>query len=140
MESGIKELYQLHEVAANWLSEMEFMKDEQLFLEHLLSTHFLDLSSSKLYEPTRKLIRRLKEVEKLGVELVEKTKEHDENIALMIENKQASRTSKLLGEHDKIKIEYDNYTLKFRYVKKKIFALIKDIMIHHKQKLLISKT
>ena len=140
MEAGVKELYHLHEETANWLSEMEFMKDEQLFLEHLLSTHFLDLSSSKLYEPTRKLIRRLKEVEALGTEIVEITRKHDENIGVMLENKQASRTSKLLSEHEKIKIEYDNYTLKFRYVKKKIFALIKDIMIHHKQKLLINKT
>ncbi|WKK66211.1 hypothetical protein [Lutimonas zeaxanthinifaciens] len=140
MEAGVKELYHLHEETANWLSEMEFMKDEQLFLEHLLSTHFLDLSSSKLYEPTRKLIKRLKEVEALGTEIVEITRKHDENIGVMLENKQASRTSKLLTEHEKIKIDYDNYTLKFRYVKKKIFALIKDIMIQHKQKLLINKT
>ena len=140
MEAGVKELYHLHEETANWLSEMEFMKDEQMFLEHLLSTHFLDLSSSKLYEPTRKLIRRLKEVEALGTEIVEITRKHDENIGVMLENKRASRTSKLLTEHEKIKIDYDNYTLKFRYVKKKIFALIKDIMIQHKQKLLINKT
>ncbi|MCA0932767.1 hypothetical protein LCM02_09920 [Lutimonas saemankumensis] len=140
MEAGEKELYHLHEETSNWLSEMEFMKDEQLFLEHLLSTHFLDLSSTKLYEPTRKLIKRLKEVESLGTELVDRTRKHDENTGIMLENIQASRTSKLLTEHEKIKIEYDNYTLKFRYVKKKIFALIKEIMIQHKQKLLINKT
>ena len=140
MEAGAKELYHLHEETSNWLSEMEFMKDEQLFLEHLLSMHFLDLSSTKLYEPTRKLIKRLKEVESLGAELVDKTRKHDESTGIMLENKQASRTSKLLTAHEKIKIEYDNYTLKFRYVKKKIFALIKEIMIQHKQKLLINKT
>ena len=66
MEKTSSKLYGLHESSVSWINELEFMNDEQKFLEHLLSTHFLDLSAENLYETTRKLIRKLKEVEKPG--------------------------------------------------------------------------
>ena len=59
MEKTNSNLYSLHDNIVLWINELEFMNDEQIFLEHLLSTHFLDLSSENLYETTRKLIRKL---------------------------------------------------------------------------------
>ncbi len=140
MESDLNTLYKLHDNSITWISELEFMKDEQVFLEHLLSTHFLDLSTEKLYEPTRKLIRKLKEVELLGVELTEKVDSHNEKIALVIEKKKQNFDTDLVNDQGTIQKDFYTYTLKFRYVKKKIFGVIKEIMIHHKQKLLINKT
>ena len=35
--------------------------------------------------------------------------------------------------------DFESYVLKFKYVKKKIFGIIKEIMIHNKQKLLINR-
>jgi Mor family transcriptional regulator len=116
------------------------MKDEEVFMEQLLSTHFLDLSTEKLYESTRKLIRKLKEVELLGEELIEKVRSHNEKIASAIENVKQNRERDLVKDHMHIGKDFENLILKYRYVKKKIFAVIKEIMIHHKQKLLLNKT
>ncbi|MEL4457036.1 hypothetical protein [Lutimonas vermicola] len=139
MESNVNTLYKLHDSSITWISELEFMKDEQVFIEHLLSKHFLDLSSEKLYESTRKLIRKLKEVELSGEELLKRVRSHNEKIAAAIEKVKQNSERDLVKDHMSIGKDFENLTLNFRYVKKKIFTLIKKIMIHHKQKLLINK-
>ncbi len=140
MEKTSSKLYGLHESSVSWINELEFMNDEQKFLEHLLSTHFLDLSTEKLYETTRKLIRKLKEVENLGVELTKEIQFHNKKIAEVLEGDENIREKDLINGHDMIQKDFESYVLKFRYVKKKIFGIIKEIMVNHKQKLLINRT
>jgi len=140
MEKTSSKLYGLHESSVSWINELEFMNDEQKFLEHLLSTHFLDLSAEKLYETTRKLIRKLKEVENLGVELTMEIQFHNKKIAEVLEGDENIREKDLINGHNMIQKDFESYVLKFRYVKKKIFGIIKEIMINHKQKLLINRT
>lgn len=140
MENYISTLYALHDGSVAWINELEFMNDEQLFLEHLLSTHFLDLSSSKLYDTTRKLIKKLKEVEHLGLELSKEVRLHNNKIATILDEKKKESTPDIVNEHKVIEKNFESYSLKFKYVKKKIFSIIKEIMLIHKQKLLINKT
>ena len=140
MEKTSSKLYVLHESSVSWINELEFMNDEQKFLEHLLSTHFLDLSAEKLYETTRKLIRKLKEVENFGDELTQEIQAHNKQIASVLEGDDNIREKDLINGHDMIQKDFESYVLKFRYVKKKIFGIIKEIMINHKQKLLINRT
>lgn len=140
MEKSSSKLYGLHESSVSWINELEFMNDEQKFLEHLLSTHFLDLSAEKLYETTRKLIRKLKEVEHLGDELTQEIQTHNKKIASVLEGDQNILEKDLINGHNMIQKDFESYVLKFRYVKKKIFGIIKEIMINHKQKLLINRT
>jgi hypothetical protein len=140
MTEKAKNIYLLHDSSLKWITELDFITDEQAFLENLLSSHFLELSSSDHYEATRKLIKKLKEVEKTGVELVDTIELHNKHMATLIESKQLEYDHALEGEHEKIQMEFDNYLVKFKYVKKKIFNMIKQIMLDHKQKLLINKT
>ena len=139
MEIDIKKYYDLHDQSVQWINEIQFMTDEQLFLEHLLSSHFLELSSSKLYETTKRLIRKLKEVESLGNDLMDKIQLHNKHVGTIIENFNKEYQVNVDREHQSIKKDLDSYLLKFRYIKKKIFGIIKSIMKEHKQKLLINK-
>ena len=124
MEKSSSKLYGLHESSVSWINELEFMNDEQKFLEHLLSTHFLDLSAEKLYETTRKLIRKLKEVEHLGDELTQEIQTHNKKIASVLEGDQNILEKDLINGHNMIQKDFESYVLKFRYVKKKIFGII----------------
>ncbi len=139
MEKTSSNLYNLHDNIVVWINELEFMNDEQVFLEHLLSTHFLDLSSENLYETTRKLIRKLKEVEQMGVELTEEIHQHNKKIASVLEGDGENLEKYLDNARNAIQKDFESYVLKFKYVKKKIFGIIKEIMINHKQKLLINR-
>ena len=140
MAEKAKNIYLLHDSSLKWITELDFINDEQAFLENLLSSHFLELSSSDHYEATRKLIKKLKEVEKSGSDLIDTIELHNKHMATLIESKQLEYDQKLELEHEKIQMEFDNYLVKFKYVKKKIFNIIKQIMLDHKQKLLLNKT
>lgn len=140
MEKSNSRLYGLHENTVLWINELEFMNDEQLFLEHLLSSHFLDLSAEKLFETTRKLIRKLKEVEHLGIELSQEIELHNKKIAQVLGGNNKILEKDLINGHNAIQKDFESYVLKFKYVKKKIFGIIKEIMHNHKQKLLITRT
>jgi hypothetical protein len=140
MEIDIKKYYELHDQTIQWINEIQFMADEQIFLEHLLSSHFLELSSSKLYETTKKLIRKLKEAETTGNDLMDMIQMHNNNLGKLIENFNEDGQLTIDREHIAIKKDLEDYILKFRYVKKKIFGIIKQILKDHKQKLLIKNT
>ena len=140
MTEKAKNVYLLHDDSLKWITELDFIADEQAFLENLLSSHFLELSSSDHYEATRKLIKKLKEVEKSGRELIDTIELHNKHMATMIESKQLEYDENLEAEHERIQLDFDNYLVKFKFVKKKIFNMIKQIMLDHKQKLLINKT
>ena len=140
MEKDMRNLYELHDQSVEWINEIQFMSDEQVFLEHLLSAHFLDLSSPKLLDTTQKLIRKLKEVGTLGNDLMDKIQLHNKHLGGLIESTKKLTEVDLEMEHKSIKKDLDNYVLKFRYVKKKIFNIIKEIMKVQKRKLLINKT
>jgi hypothetical protein len=120
-----------------WINELEFIKDEQIFLEHLLGSHFLELSTPELYEPTKKLIKNLKNIENKGNELKVTIKIHKKHIASLIESTGDTQKSESKKEHKIIKGEFENYILNFKEVKKEIFDVIKEIMKTNKQKFLI---
>jgi hypothetical protein len=133
-----KKLFKFHNETTKWLNELEFIQDEQIFLENLLSSHFLDLSKPKLYDSTRKLIKKLKGVENMTNELSDTLQIHNKHIATLTESLQSKGKKGLRKEHKKIKKDFEVYQLNFKYVKRKIFSNIKEIMKAHKQKLLIS--
>lgn len=139
MKDKVETLYELHEASVARMNELEFMKDEQSFLEHLLSSHFLELSAPDLYDTTRKLIKKLKEVEHLGGDLMTEVQLFNKQIAHSLDDKKSNIEIDPFQKQRIIQTDFENYSLKFRYVKKKIFGLIKEIMITHKQKLLINK-
>ncbi|MCD6543581.1 MAG: hypothetical protein J7K34_03645 [Flavobacteriaceae bacterium] len=131
-------LFKLHEQNVTWLTELEFAQDEHIFLENLLSTYFLDLSSEKLFEPTKKLIHKLNDVEIMDNELEDAIQTHNKHVATLLESLQLEGKKDVVKEHQSIKKDFDIFHLKFKFVKKKIYNMIKEIMKEHKQKLLIS--
>lgn len=133
-----KKLFKFHDQNNIWLEELEFVHDEHIFLEHLLSSHFLDLSSEKLFEPTKKLIQKLNDVEKMDNELEDEIQTHNKHVATLLESLQLYGKKDLVKEHQRIQKDFDTFHLNFKYAKKKIYKMIKEIMKEHKKKLLIN--
>ena len=122
-----------------WINELDFIQDERIFLEHLLGSHFLALSTPELYEPTKELIKKLRNVENKGNELKLTIKIHKKHIAALIESTGVTEKSGFKKEHKIIKKEFENDVLNFKEVKKDIFDMIKEIMKEDKLKFLLKK-
>jgi len=138
-EKNKKKLLKFRKEVLQWTNELEFVEDERIFLEHLLGSHFLALSTPKLYEPTKELIKELKNVENRRDELLVTIKIHKKRIVILIENIGLLEKLEIKNEHNKIKIEFENYMRDFKKAKKDIFDMIKEIMRKDKQKFLIKK-
>ncbi len=138
-EKNKKEILKSRKETLQWINELKFMQYERIFLEHLLGSHFLALSTQKLYEPTRELIKKLKKVENRGNELLVTIKIHKKHIATLIESIGFTEKLDIKNEHKKIKKEFGNYVINFKEIKKSIFDMIKEIMKKEKQKILIKK-
>lgn len=132
-------LLKLHDETLLWLNELQFMQYEQVFLEHLLSSHFLELSTEQLYDPTRKLIKELNKVKKTSSELTDIIHVHNKHMATYVESLQTNGKNDLVKEHKQIRVGFESIKDKFKYVKKKIFSIIKQIMKDHKRKLQLYK-
>lgn len=132
-----KKKNELHEQVQLWIKELDFVKDEHNFLKQLLSTHFLELSSKSSYELTKKKIELLKATEQKRKEIQAKILAHDQNIAKLFKSFKEEDLQKLIKEHDECNKEVKLLELNFKYTKKKIFRVIKDILKSHKQKLLL---
>lgn len=138
-EKNKKKLLKSRKEILQWINELKFMQYERIFLEHLLGSHFLALSTPKLYEPTKELIRKLKKVENKGNELFVTIKIHKKHIATLIEGIGFTEKLDIKKEHNKIKKEFGNYMINFKDIKKSIFDMIKEIMKKEKQKFLIKE-
>jgi len=139
MKDKMDSLYALHDASISCMNELKFMQDEQSFLEHLLGSHFLELSAEELFETTRKLIKKLKEVEHIGANFMMDVRIFNKQISSSLDEKKHQDKIDLFKKQRILQTDFESYSLKFKYVKKKIFKLIKKIMIAHKQKLLIKK-
>jgi hypothetical protein len=71
---------------------------------------------------------------------MDKIQLYNSHLGNIIENFNEEKELTIDREHIAIKKDIDDYLLKFRYVKKKIFGIIKEILKDHKKKLLIKKT
>lgn len=138
-EKNKKTLIKFRKESLQWIKELEFIKDERIFLEHLLGSHFLALSTPKLYEPTKELIKELKKIENKGEELLVTIKIHKKRIVTLIESNGFMEKIEFKNEHYKIKYELVRDMINFKEIKMKIFDIIKEIMKKDKLKFLINK-
>ncbi len=131
---------ELHEEVQLWIKELDFIKDEHNFLKQLLSTHFLELSTKSSYDLTKRKIELLKATDQKRKEIQVELLSHDQNIAKLYKSFKEEDLEKLVQEHEKCKQEVKLLELNFRYTKKKIFRVIKDILKAHNQKLLLQES
>ncbi len=129
-------LAHLHEEVSEWIKELDFIQDEHEFLTHLLSAHFLELSSKDSYEAAKKKIQLLGEMNTRRAELSDFINNYDKKIASLTESNQPEGLYGILKEHAAMKSDVESFVLNFKYLKKKIFRVIKDILKSQKQLLI----
>ena len=135
-----KNLSKLHRISQKWSAELDFIHDEQRFLQDLISTFFIDLCSVEFFPDARKLNQKLDECIKKGNLLTLELQTHEKHLVTLLES------IHLEGEHNYRKIQkklanrIDQFVQSNKFIKSRIFFIIKNIMKQHKQKLLLAHT
>jgi hypothetical protein len=129
---------ELHCDSQDWISKLSFAKDEQVFLNHLITDYSLDLLDSQVFREVRPIIEMLEEVENNHVQLFKRVKLHDNQLQIMVDDvNQLKMEEAYVETHLNLNIEVNEYFEKYQSVKTSIFNIISSVMKKRKQKRLL---
>jgi len=129
---------ELHYDSQNWMSKLNFAKDEQRFLQNLIKDYTLDLLDAKVFNEVKPAISDLKELENEHLQLHKKVKLHENQLQIMVDDvDQLKMEEAYVKTHMNLTIEMNNYFEKYQSLKTAIFNIISSVMKNRKQKRLL---
>ena len=128
----------MHKASRNWLSELRFIKDEQLFFANLIKSYTLQLIDSNHFSDTKKIVDNLELLRKNNKALIETVIEHENKLLIMVDGiNQLKEEEAYKTKHRELAVEINEYFKNYRNLKKRLFKTIENIMKHEKQKRLL---
>jgi hypothetical protein len=133
-----KSIEEMHSDATQWKSEINFVKDEIRFLEHLLSSNYIELLHVGLYKKIEYFVNELSIQKQNGKTLLKLIEEHELILSDLILKNCATDNKKFLKKHSSLHNEFEKYSYYFKKNKKQIFKIIESIMRDKNKKMLIN--
>lgn len=131
----------MHEASRNWLSELNFIKDEQHFLEDLIKSYTLQLIDNSNFEKSKKIVDGLNKLQKKNKSLIKAVNIHESDLKIMVDGiDQIKEEQAYKNKHRELIIYVSKYLKDYRALKAKLFDVIKAVMKKGKQKRLLSET
>jgi len=125
---------EMHATSKLWLCELNFSKDEQLFLNDLVNSYSLQLSEPKIFNESKKLISHIAKAENEVIELIEQIKAHENQLEIMVDNLDQVKMEKAYIEtHKELLKAMNNYTDNYWKAKNNLFKFITTLLKKGKQ-------
>jgi hypothetical protein len=132
--------HEMHQATNNWISELEFIKDEQFFFDDLIKSYTLQLLDSIHYNASKKLVEQLSQFQKDTNKLLEIVKTHRNELYIVVDGKdQLKDEAGYRKEHKTLLIKLAEFMYEYTLLKSKLFKNIKDILKERKQKSLLKE-
>lgn len=129
---------EMHYSCLQWISYLDFIRDEHRFFEDILKEYTLPVLEAHLFENARKLVNDLSISEKEEKELTRKLISHRNNLKIMIdETDQLEQEQEYTVDHGNLKMEISQYSERFRILKKEIFEIISSSLKKQKENRLL---
>lgn len=131
---------EMHSSCIQWLSEINFIEDEHVFLEDMLKEYTLPVLEAHLYEKARNLITELSALDRKRVDLKNRLLNHRNNLQIMVDDQdQLEEEKEYKEEHRAIKYEIEHFNKVYRNLKQEIFLTVSIALKDQKQKRLLKK-
>ena len=128
---------ELHNDSTLWISEIHFISDEIRFLEHLLSSKYIDCLSAGLYQKIEEFVHKLSEQKKVGETLKIVINEQEVILLELIQINSVTSNKNYLENHKKLEFEMNYYMKKYKRLKRQIFDIVENVMKTKDQKKLV---
>ena len=130
---------EMHYTSLEWISELKFIKDEKLFLNNLIKSYTLQITSLGLFEESRKLVTAISKAELELDLLLKKVRIHENQLSIMLDDVDQPKMEKAYTEtHRDLIFTIDNYLMEYRKLKGSLFQMISKVMKKEKQKRLLN--
>lgn len=128
----------MHRDSRNWLSELDFAKDEELFLDDLIKSYTLQLIDSKHFAESKKVIDKLSKIQKETDSLLEIVKNHEKGLKIMVDGiNEFDKEKAFKNKHVKLIINVKNFLDRYKTLKSELFTVVKGVIKEGKQKRLL---
>ncbi|PIF00140.1 MAG: hypothetical protein CR994_08005 [Maribacter sp.] len=130
---------EMHETSLEWISGLRFVKDEQLFLNDLIKSYTLQITSLGLYEESKELVTSISDLELEADKLLKKAIVHENQLSIMLDDVDQPKMEKAYVEsHKDMVYIIDTYLVDYRKLKGDLFRFISKILKKEKQKRLLN--
>ncbi len=120
---------EMHDTSKSWLSELNFLKDEGIFLEDLITSYTLDLISSKKFPKSRKLVGKLNDFEKENNRLIEMVGKHELELKIMLDGvNQIEMEKAYMASHRELMLKIKSHNKDFTTIKSQLYREFRDIL------------
>jgi len=130
---------ELHEESKKWSSELHFARDEQKFLNQMVKDYTLDIIDSDMFKTIQPVVESLNKSEKDLVDLFKKVQLHGNQLQIMLDQvNQEKMEQAYLETHSELGREVEDFFVKYRDSKTKIFDIVSNVIKRKKQKRLLN--
>jgi hypothetical protein len=129
----------MHNNSKEWLSELEFIKVEHLFLDDIINSFALQLIDKTYFSDSKKIIEAINSSTKENEKLIKVIRKHENDLKIMIDGiNQHKDEEAYKDEHRNITVIIHKFLKEYKILKKELFDMIKKIKKTQKQKRLIN--
>jgi hypothetical protein len=130
---------EMHQATLSWISELNFTRDEQRFLDTLVKSHTLQLTEAEIFGKSRELVGEIVKAEKEVVTLMKKVQSHENLLEIMVDDIDQVKMEKAYRDtHRELTILVNDYLSDYMKLKKRLFALLGKVLKKEKQKRLLN--
>ncbi|WP_435412727.1 hypothetical protein [Psychroserpens mesophilus] len=131
---------QMHEASKEWLSELQFVRDEHRFFEDLITTFTSQLIALDTFSDNKEIIDAINRSHKQNNTLIEAVKTHENELQIMVDGiNQLDREKAYAKEHRDLIYTISDFLKHYKSLKSQLFDIIKTIKKEEKQRHLIDK-
>lgn len=148
MENGTQKKYEyiqwlspedMHQATLSWISELNFARDEQRFLDALVKSHTLQLTEAEIFGQSREIVGDIAKAEKEVITLMKKIQSHENRLEIMVDDIDQVKMEKAYRDtHRELTGQINGYLSDYRKVKQRLFALLGKVLKKEKQKRLLN--
>jgi len=126
----------MHSTSKQWLSELSFLKDEQLFFEDLIRKYIFELIAPDQFKKTTKIVEDLGSSRKKVDELIKLVEAHERGLEIMVDGvDQVIEEEVYKNEHKRLIIEVSEFLKGYRKLKETLFNTVKEIAKSDKKRI-----
>ena len=129
----------MHTETVQWLSELNFVREEQDFLNKLVKHYTIQLADARRLEKSRAIVGAILDAEKEVKVLMKKIQAHENQLDIMVDDIDQPAMERAYKEtHKELMILMQRYLEEYRALKKQLFDLVSKVIKKEKQQRLLT--
>lgn len=124
-EANWEELYVLTE---HWKKDLEFYKEDLLFLHRLIDKYFIWIVKEENSEAVRKILHNLQKMKDRCRDLMEKVSSHLHQVGSFVSKPEAEEDRLFRIEHEHLEDEIAEFVKAFRKNRREVFEITEHVV------------